>query len=197
MKEDQLAKIAEEVRSCKRCGLWRGRTNPVPGEGSANPLVMFVGEAPGRNEDLQGRPFVGAAGKLLDSLLAGIGLSRREVFIGNILKCRPPNNRDPLPSEIEACTPFLDRQIEVLKPKIIVALGRFSAGYLLSKAGLKPGSLPSIRGRIMKVNLLGLSLSFMATFHPAAALYNPKLKKALEEDFGVLGGWLKLSGSMA
>lgn len=186
-----MIKVAEEVKRCKRCELWRSRRNPVPGEGNPDANIMLVGEAPGRNEDLQGRPFVGAAGRLLDSLLEGVGLSRSQVFIGNVLKCRPPNNRDPLQSEVEACTPFLDDQIRIIRPKLIVALGRYSANYLLGKAGLRLNAITSIRGRMIQADLLGLKVLILPTLHPAAALYNPKLKDALREDFQLLSGWLR------
>ncbi len=179
-----LEKIAGEIRSCKRCPLHASRTNAVPGEGNPKARVVFVGEAPGRNEDLQGRPFVGAAGKLLTELLASIGLRREDVFITNVVKCRPPNNRDPRPEEIEACLPFLKRQLRVIDPDVIVALGRHSALTLLRLAGREEErSIMRIRGKVFEVELFGRKRSLMPTLHPAAALYNPKLKPLLEEDF--------------
>lgn len=119
-----MEELAEMVRTCRRCSLWKHRLNPVVGEGCSSPRLMFIGEAPGRSEDLQGRPFVGAAGRFLTSLIEGMGLRRDEVYITNIVKCRPPKNRDPLPEEIEACSPFLDEQLKILKPKIVATLGK-------------------------------------------------------------------------
>src|SRR3712207_2443033 len=124
--EAGLAEIAAEVNRCTACELHKGRTRAVPGEGPANADIMFIGEAPGRNEDQQGRPFVGQAGKLLEELLAEIGLTRDDVWIGNVVKCRPPQNRDPRPEEIAACSVYLERQIALLQPKLIATLGRYS-----------------------------------------------------------------------
>lgn len=149
---------------------------------------MFIGEAPGYWEDVRGRPFVGAAGKLLDEMLLGIGLSRSEVYIANILKCRPPDNRDPLPFEVEACTPFLDRQIQIIEPRLIVPLGRHSTSYILSKAGLKDvEGITRLRGKVYAVDVLGLRVFVIPTYHPAAALYNAKYRDGLEGDFQLLG----------
>jgi DNA polymerase len=181
--EEAIADVARRVAECRRCELWRTRTNPVVGEGSLKPKVMFIGEAPGRNEDLEGRPFVGAAGKLLTSLLQGIGLSRSDVYITNVLKCRPPGNRDPLPEEVEACTPFLAEQLKAMRPQVIVTLGRFSTSYVFSTAGLSFTSMAKVRGRVFKVELLGFKASVLPTYHPAAALYYPKLGGSLAEDF--------------
>ncbi len=122
----ELEKLAAEIAQCQKCPLARGRNHTVPGEGPADAKVMFIGEAPGFHEDRQGRPFVGAAGQFLEQLLQSIGMSREQVYICNVVKCRPPNNRDPLPQEIEACRLYLDRQIELIRPRIVVTLGRFS-----------------------------------------------------------------------
>ncbi len=181
-----LEEIAKEIKKCKKCPLHLSRTNAVPGEGNPRAEVMFIGEAPGRNEDLQGRPFVGAAGKLLTDLLESIGLTRSRVFITNVVKCRPPRNRDPRPEEIETCFPYLERQVKLIDPKVIVALGRHSALTLLEKAGRREDSIMRIRGKIFKVRLFGRDRTLMPTLHPAAALYNPKLKPLLEEDFAKL-----------
>ncbi len=181
-----LDEIAAEIMKCTRCPLHATRTNAVPGEGSPDAKVVFVGEAPGRNEDLQGRPFVGAAGKLLTDLLASIGLSREEVFITNVVKCRPPNNRDPRPEEIETCLPFLKRQLEVIDPDVIVALGRHSALTFLKLAGRAESSIMRIRGKVFEVELFGRKRKLMPTLHPAAALYNPRLRPLLERDFNKL-----------
>jgi DNA polymerase len=185
-KEDFLEAIASEVRACKRCGLWKARKNAVPGDGSSNANIMFIGEAPGYWEDVKGKPFVGAAGKFLDSLLAEAGLQRSQVFIGNILKCRPPDNREPAPNEIEACTPFLDRQIEVIQPKLIVTLGNYSTAYIFSKSGIAFNGITEVRGKFYRAKVLGLLVTVFPTLHPAAGLYNPKYKQLLTGDFRLL-----------
>jgi DNA polymerase len=181
-----MGAIVAEVRACLKCGLGRLRRNPVPGEGSLNAAVMFIGEAPGYWEDVKGRPFVGAAGKLLDDMLSKIGLSRSEVYIANILKCRPPENRDPLPAEVRACTPFLDRQIEIIGPRFIVPLGRHSASYILSKAGFEAGGITKLHGRVYEANLLGFRVFVIPMYHPAAALYSARYRGQLEDDFRLL-----------
>ncbi|MEM2537358.1 MAG: type-4 uracil-DNA glycosylase [Candidatus Bathyarchaeia archaeon] len=186
-KAEVLEAIALEVKACTRCGLWRTRKNAVPGEGNPNAKVMFVGEAPGYWEDVNGRPFVGAAGKFLDSLLAEAGLMRSQVFIGNVLKCRPPGNREPTPAEIEACTPFLDRQIMAIQPKLIVTLGNYSSAYIFAKAGLPFKGITEARGRFYQTNVLGLAVVVFPTLHPAAGLYSAKYKQLLIEDFRLLG----------
>jgi len=181
-KQDTVRAIETEVRNCRRCELWRGRRNAVPGEGSLDATIMFVGEAPGYWEDVKGRPFVGAAGKLLDQLLSEIGLSRAEVCITNILKCRPPGNRDPLPREIETCTPYLDRQIKAIKPKFIMTLGRHSTSYVLSRAGFETGGITELHGRVYEADLNGLRAFIIPTFHPAAALYNKRYEDDIRKD---------------
>ncbi len=186
-KQDLMNEVAAEVVVCTKCGLWRGRQNAVPGEGDVKAIVMFVGEAPGYWEDVKGRPFVGAAGKLLDEMLSRIGLSRSEVYIANILKCRPPDNRDPLSTEVETCTSFLDRQIQIIEPSLIVALGRHSTSYILSKAGFKDvGGITRLHGKVYEADVLGLRVSVIPTYHPAAALYSAKYRIGLEDDFRLL-----------
>lgn len=182
-KEEELSKINEEIAKCTRCRLSLYRTKPVPGEGNPYTKAMFIGEAPGRFEDLQGRPFVGAAGKLLTELLNSIGLSREEVFITNVVKCRPPNNRDPREDEIKLCSSFLERQIEIIDPDIIVTLGRHSTRYILGRAGYKVDSIMRVRGREFEILIEGRRRRVLPMLHPAAALYNPRLKNLLEEDF--------------
>ncbi|MBS7636128.1 uracil-DNA glycosylase [Candidatus Bathyarchaeota archaeon] len=181
-----LDAIASEVRACKKCGLWRNRKNAVPGEGDPNAKVMFVGEAPGYWEDVKGEPFVGAAGKFLDTLLAEAGLLRSQVFIGNVLKCRPPGNREPAPAEIEACTPFLERQIMAIKPKLVVTLGNYSTAYIFTKAGIPFRGITEARGKFYQANVLGLAVVVFPTLHPAAGLYSAKYKQLLIEDFRLL-----------
>ena len=192
-KEEELSKINKEIAKCTRCKLSLYRTKPVPGEGNPYAKVMFIGEAPGRFEDLQGRPFVGAAGKLLTELLNGIGLSREEVFITNVVKCRPPNNRDPREDEIKLCSSFLERQIEIIDPDIIVTLGRHSTRYILGRAGYKVDSIMRVRGREFEILLEGRRRKVLPMLHPAAALYNPRLKNLLEEDFRKLRKMLSKS----
>jgi len=192
-----LAEVAEEVARCRKCRLWSSRTNPVPGHGNQDSDVMFIGEAPGYNEDLEGKPFVGAAGKFLDQLLGIAGLRRGDVFITNVLKCRPPGNRDPLPDEVEACSPYLDRQISIIRPKLVVCLGRHSASYVLSRSGVRVRSrsggtsISAVRGQVFKARFEGLAFLVMPTYHPAAGLYNPKLKEILMEDFASIGRVVK------
>ncbi len=181
-----LEAVAEEVLSCKRCPLHATRTRAVPGEGDPCARVMFVGEAPGYNEDLQGRPFVGAAGNLLNEMLKLAGLNREEVFITNVVKCRPPNNRDPAEEEVEACKPYLLRQLKVIQPEIVVCLGRHSARVLFELAGLRFESIMRARGEPRRLTVSGLEILCLPTLHPAAALYNPRLRNLLEADFRAL-----------
>ncbi len=182
-KEDVLRQIAEEILNCKKCPLWQHRNKAVPGEGNANAEIMFIGEAPGYHEDIQGRPFVGAAGKLLTQLITSLGLKREDVYITNVVKCRPPNNRDPRPDEIAACSPYLDKQMKVISPRIIVTLGRHSTLYLFSKAGIDISGISQVRGRLFNLTLNDFNVIVIPTYHPAAALYNPRLRDALERDF--------------
>jgi uracil-DNA glycosylase family 4 len=169
----ELETLAAEVAECTRCLLHRGRTRSVPGEGPGDPGIMFIGEAPGFHEDQQGRPFVGAAGKFLEELLESIGLKREDVFITNVIKCRPPGNRDPLPEEIEACKPYLDRQIELLQPQLVVTLGRFSMARAFPKARIS-----RIHGQPRKVG----GVIYYPMYHPAAALHQPSLRRTVVED---------------
>jgi DNA polymerase len=191
-KEELMKAVADEVKNCSKCGLWKDRRNAVPGEGDVNTSLMFIGEAPGYWEDVKGRPFVGAAGKLLDALLSGISLSRDAVYITNVVKCRPPQNRDPLPIEVETCTPYLNRQIRILQPKIIVTLGRHATSYVLSKAGIERAEgITKLRGKVYSLKLFGMSVSVLPMFHPAAVLHNPKYKDALHQDFRLLNSLIK------
>lgn len=171
---DSLAQVAKEVRACAKCPLAQGRKNAVPGEGPANADMMLIGEGPGFHEDQQGRPFVGPSGQFLTELLASAGYKREEVFIANVVKCRPPGNRDPLPEEIQACGEYLDRQIELINPKVIVTLGRFSMAKWF------PGEkISAIHGRARKIG----GRAVVAMFHPAAALHNPAMRPSIEADF--------------
>ena len=171
---NSLEEIADLVRHCTGCALWQGRTNAVPGEGSADAELMFIGEGPGFHEDRLGRPFVGAAGQLLEGLLASIGTSRERVFIANMLKCRPPQNRDPLPAEMAACSQYLNRQIELVNPKLIITLGRFSMARFF------PGeSISRMRGTVREKD----GRSIYPVMHPAAALRRQEFRTTLIEDF--------------
>ena len=179
---DSLEEVAQAVRDCADCPLHRGRTNAVPGEGSPWAELMFIGEGPGFHEDRQGRPFVGPAGQLLEGLLASIGTNRNDVFIANMVKCRPPDNRDPEPSEIAACKKYLDRQIELIDPKLIVTLGRFSLGRFF------PGeSITRARGKLREKD----GRHIFPVLHPAAALRRPELRKTLVEDFRAIADILE------
>ena len=169
-----LEEIGEQVRGCTECPLSQGRTRAVPGEGSPNSRVMFVGEAPGYHEDQQGRPFVGPAGRFLDQLLETIGLKREDVFVANMIKCRPPSNRDPLPSELAACTKYLDRQIELLNPDLIVTLGRYAMGKYFPKE-----SITRTRGKVRVKD----GRRILPLLHPAAALHQASLREGIESDF--------------
>ena len=171
---DELKAVAQEVSVCTRCDLHHSRKNAVPGEGPADAEIMFIGEGPGFHENEQGRPFVGAAGKYLDELLAKINLKRSDVFIGNVVKCRPPGNRDPLPQELAACSEYLERQIAAINPKVIVTLGRYSLAHFVPNAKISEihGQAMRVRGRLV-----------VAMYHPAAGLHQRSLMSAIEEDF--------------
>jgi len=180
---DEWSNLINAIVNCRKCRLSEYRRNPVPGEGNPSARVMFIGEAPGEKEDETGRPFVGAAGKLLTELIESIGFKREDFYITNVVKCRPPNNRDPEEDEINACLPYLLKQIELVKPRVIVALGRHAARTLFNIAGLKWVSMSSMHGKAFKAVINGVEVVIIPTFHPAAALYNPGLKNELRSDF--------------
>jgi len=175
--EDSLEKIAADVRGCPLCKLARTRKNAVPGEGQISAKIMFIGEAPGRSEDEKGKPFVGAAGRILDDLLKKASIERSQVFITNIVKCRPPNNRVPEEDELIACRPYLDRQIALIKPKVICILGRTAYSSILGGS-----SITANRGKIVERS----GQKYFSTFHPAAVIYNKKLLSTLEADLKML-----------
>ncbi len=187
-KAELMEKIADEVRVCVKCPLSKNRRNAVPGDGNIKASVLFVGEAPGYWEDIKGLPFVGAAGKVLDRLLEGIGLPRKSVFITNVVKCRPPENRNPQKLEIATCTSlYLNNQISLIQPEIIATLGRHSTAYILSQTGFeKVESITKFRGKIYDVSFLGLSVSVVPMYHPASVLHNPRYRDDLEGDFRLL-----------
>ncbi len=177
-----LEAFGRHVAGCTRCRLAQGRTQVVFGAGDPNADLMFVGEAPGFHEDKQGIPFVGQAGQLLEKLLAGIGLDRGSVYIANVLKCRPPGNRDPAPDEIEACEGHLFRQIELIQPRVVATLGNFATKLLSGK----PAGITRVHGAEQDVTLGGSRVLLYPLYHPAAALYTPAMLKVLEEDFARL-----------
>ncbi|MBM3166876.1 MAG: uracil-DNA glycosylase [Chloroflexi bacterium] len=168
-----LTDLHEQIKRCQDCDLAKNRTKVVPGEGPDNAALLFIGEAPGWHEDQQGRPFVGPAGQFLEELLSTIGLKRDQVFIANVIKCRPPANRDPLPGEIQSCKKWLDRQIELIQPKVVITLGRYSmARYFPNQ------SISKIHGKAKKEG----ELTYYAMYHPAAALHQGSLRKIIEAD---------------
>ncbi|MBI5964607.1 MAG: uracil-DNA glycosylase [Chloroflexi bacterium] len=175
--EETLAKLAQEVSACTNCALHTSRKKSVPGDGPATAEIMFIGEGPGFHENEQGHPFVGASGKFLDQLLAQANLTRAEVFIANVVKCRPPSNRDPLPDELVACDKYLEAQIQAIDPSIIVTLGRFSMGKFISDV-----KISAVHGQMRKVG----ERYVIPMFHPAAALHQPQLKPSILGDFAKL-----------
>jgi DNA polymerase len=194
--EDSIERLAAHVRACRGCVLHETRTNAVPGEGAASPLVLVIGEGPGADEDAGGRPFVGKAGQLLDKMLNSIGLSREQnCYIANVVKCRPPENRDPLPAEAEACAPFLARQIRVLKPRLILCMGKVAANRLLGFR--EPEAIGRLRGRFYDYPVSpDLSIPLLATYHPSALLHNEELKRPAWEDLKKLRAFLTESGGI-
>lgn len=185
-KKQKLKEIATGVAKCTRCRLYKDATMPVPGEGPVDTEIMFLGEAPGFNEDQKGIPFCGASGRLLDQLLESIELNRQDVFIGNMLKHRPSGNRDPMPEEIEACRSFLDEQIKIINPKIIVTLGRFSMNKFL------PGEyISQVHGQARFVDFNGQRFIVMPMYHPAAGLRNGRIMTELKKDFQKILKFLK------
>ncbi|MEX2090514.1 MAG: uracil-DNA glycosylase [Candidatus Paceibacterota bacterium] len=187
-----LKKIKEEVLDLKGSPLYKERVKngvfSVVGEGSHNAKIMFVGEAPGKNEAKTGRPFCGAAGKLLDEFLASVSIHRLDVYITNIVKDRPPLNRDPLPEEIMIYGPFLDRQIDIIQPEVIATLGRFSMDYIMRKFGLESQlkTISQMHGNIIEADASYGKIKIIPLFHPAASIYNRELKSTLEKDFQIL-----------
>ncbi len=181
-----LKEVASQVSVCEKCELHFSRKKAVPGEGPADSEIMFIGEGPGFYENEQGRPFVGQAGKLLEELLAAIGYVRQQVFITNVVKCRPPGNRDPLPEELASCSDYLERQIDAINPRVIVTLGRYSMARFLPNAKISEvhGQAAWIRGRLV-----------VPMYHPAAALHQPSLMPALQKDFGRLPEYIQQARS--
>ncbi len=185
-KQVEIEKLNKKISQCQSCQLYESAINHVPGFGNINPKIVFVGEAPGAKEDKLGLPFVGNSGKLLDKLLLSINLSRSDVFICNTLKHRPPENRDPLPHELQACAPFLKAQLKIIEPKVIVTLGRYAMNYFL------PDEIISqVHGKIINTTWQKLSLVLIPVYHPSAGLRNGGMLKSLQTDFQIIGNYLK------
>ncbi len=176
-----LSELNDSIRCCEKCEIARSRIKVVPGEGAEDAEIMFIGEAPGFYEDQQGRPFIGSAGKFLDELLASINLSRQQVYIANVIKCRPPGNRDPLPQEILNCRPWLNKQMEIIRPKVIVTLGRYSMAMFFPQK-----SIGKIHGTAERRD----GILYVAMYHPAAALHQGNLKDVIKADFLKLPGYI-------
>lgn len=187
-KDNKLKEIKEEVLKCKKCSLYKNRNHPVIGKGNHNAEIMFIGEAPGAQEDKTGHPFCGRAGDILDELLNSVSIKRPDIYICNILKCRPPSNRDPETKEIESCTPYLERQIKIIKPKIICSLGRYSMQFLMEKFGIgdKIEQISKIHGSLFEIKIGSQKLKFVAFYHPAVVAYNMSMKETLKKDFQIL-----------
>jgi len=183
----KLEELDKKMRECTACELSKTRTTVVPGEGSSQADIMFIGEGPGKNEDLKGRPFIGAAGKMLDGLLERIDLKREDVYIANVVKCRPPENRDPKPEESKTCWHWLEQQIKLIKPKIIIPLGRHSLQRFIPEA-----VIGEYHGKVIEKKITPFGkLTFFPCYHPAAALYNGSLRSVLEEDFKKIPGIIR------
>ena len=181
--EHERTVIDDAIRTCTQCPLAETRTNAVPGDGPVPARILFIGEAPGRNEDTKGIPFVGRAGSILDGFLEGIGVARDEVFITNIVKCRPPKNRDPTTEEINACRPYLERQLALLRPEVIVPLGRFAMRWVLESYGIGPGPISEEHGKVFRIQSIGGERVIIPVYHPAATIYRPAFREVLAADF--------------
>ncbi|MEM1581032.1 MAG: type-4 uracil-DNA glycosylase [Candidatus Bathyarchaeia archaeon] len=185
-KHEVFQQLIAEVSECKRCELWRVRRKPVLGDGNVNTSTVFIGEAPGYWEDIKGKPFVGSAGNLLNRILEKVGISRNDIYITNVVKCRPPGNRDPRQEEIEACRNYLDRQLDAIRPSIIVTLGRHSTAYIFLKAGIPFKSISESQGKVYETRFWETKTYIVVSYHPAAALYNVKLEKEIEKALRVV-----------
>jgi len=189
-KQQKIDKLRGQIASCRRCALYATRTNTVPGEGDVDAKLMFIGEAPGRNEDLQGKPFVGRAGDVFDNLLESIGLTRKDIYLCNVLKCRPPSNRNPSTDEIKACKGSLDLQIKTVEPKVLCPMGNFAVQYLFDRFGIPPAKISAVKGTIIKAKTEQGEVQIVPLFHPAVATYSPSKIEMLLEDFQVLKKFL-------
>lgn len=189
-KTQQIEDLRQQIADCRRCSLHQQRTHTVPGEGNVDADIMFIGEAPGRNEDLQGKPFVGRAGDIFDRLLASVELTREQIYLCNILKCRPPNNRNPLVSEIQACVGSLDRQLKVVEPQVIGTLGNFATMYVLEKFSVPLRKISELAGQVIPVTSEFGPKKIVPLFHPAVATYSPTKIDTLLEHFQVFRQFL-------
>jgi len=185
-KEEKMKILSKEIENCRKCALFKTRNNVVVGEGNLNAKIMFIGEAPGFNEDMQGKPFVGKAGRVLNELLKHINLKRENVYITSLLKCRPPNNRKPLPQEIKYCSEFLNKQISLINPEIICPLGSYAMNFIFKKYGLDSKKISEVHGRVFRIPTLNGILKIIPLFHPAFAVYYPDKKTILMKDFEVI-----------
>ena len=184
-KQEKIDKLCKQIAVCRRCALCETRTNAVSGEGSANANIMFIGEAPGRNEDQQGKPFVGRAGSIFDRLLESAGLTREEIYLCNILKCRPPKNRNPTASAIQSCIGSLDLQIKIVNPGIIATLGNFATTYIFEKFSLPPSKISDVHGKLFEVKTPFGDKKVISLYHPAVATYNSSKIDILLKDFAI------------
>ncbi len=193
---NQMNKLKQEIFNCKRCELFKERLNPVIGEGDSNADIMFVGEAPGANEDKTGKPFCGRSGDILDELLMNSGMKRQDVYIANTVKCRPPKNRNPKEEEIKLCAVFLDSQIDIIKPKVICCLGNFSTSYVMKKYKLndKIQGISKIHGQVFFAESSYGKIKVIPFYHPAVVVYNMNKKKVLAKDFSMLKKYIKVNG---
>lgn len=191
LRKTALEELYAKMSDCSKCELRKDRSRVVPGKGNPDKGIMVIGEAPGSVEEKQGEPFVGSAGKFLTELLSDAGLHRRDVFITNVVKCRPPRNRAPRTNEITSCSRYLDKEIEIICPKLIVTLGRFSSAYIFGKADLTFKGITEEHGKIRSAVLIGHRLKIFPSYHPAAALYSQEYRKILVKDFMLLGKILR------
>lgn len=189
-KADRIQRLRQQITVCQRCPLHETRTNTVPGEGAVNADIMFIGEAPGRNEDEKGKPFVGRAGDIFDKLLGSVDLKREDIYLCNILKCRPPNNRNPLAAEIKSCVGSLDIQIQVVDPQVIGTLGNFATMYVLEKFGVPLKKISELAGTMINVETDFGAKTIVPLFHPAVATYSPKKIEILLEHFQVFKSFI-------
>ena len=191
-KVQKIERLRKQIAGCERCRLHKTRTHTVPGEGSVEAAVMFIGEAPGRNEDLKGKPFVGRAGDIFDKLLASAGLTREGIYLCNILKCRPPENREPLSDEVAACVGSLDIQIRVVNPDIIATMGRYATTYIFQKFGLGEVKISQVHGHLREIETPFGPKKIVALYHPAVATYDNSKFDILHKDFQIFKTLLKI-----
>ena len=186
-KEQLIEDLSREINNCKKCELWKTRNKALVGDGSVNARIMVIGESPGYNEDLQGRAFVGEAGKILDQLLYIIKLKRSNIYITNVLKCHPPKNHNPTKQEIDSCINYLDKQIEVIKPKIIITLGKYASKEILNKFNLEFSKISEVHGKLFDVKTSFGNIKIMPMYHPAVACYRSEMMDTIKNDFVKLG----------